>query len=210
MFLIYNTVMFSVVQRRAVIGTLRLLGVTGEQVFGLVLLETAAASAVGVALGLGLGWLLGQGAVRLVTRTINDLYYVVSVTDAPLTALSAVKGTVLGLGAGVAAAVAPALEASRVEPVEALRRSAYESRVQRILPRVGLGGAVLAALGGVILLLSERSLVWSFAGLFAIVLGLALVAPVATVAAMRSREPVGRRAARDRSAASPRAPSPAR
>ena len=83
MFLIYNTVMFSVVQRRAVIGTLRLLGVTGEQVFALVLLETAAASALGVVLGLGLGWVLGQGAVRLVTQTINDLYYVLSVTGAP-------------------------------------------------------------------------------------------------------------------------------
>ncbi|MCG6923711.1 MAG: ABC transporter permease, partial [Acidobacteria bacterium] len=54
MFLIYNTVMFSVVQRRAVIGTLRLLGATGEQVFGLVLVETVAASAVGALLGIGL------------------------------------------------------------------------------------------------------------------------------------------------------------
>jgi putative ABC transport system permease protein len=183
MFLIYNTVMFSVVQRRAVFGTLRLLGVTGEQVLVLVLLETAAASAVGVILGLGLGWLLGQGAVRLVTRTINDLYYVVSVTDAPLRALSIVKGTVLGLGAGVAAAVAPALEAARVEPVDALRRSLYDARVGRLVPKVGLGGAVVAALGGATLLLSDRSLTLSFAGLFAIVLGLALVAPLATVAA---------------------------
>ncbi len=41
---------------------------------------------MGTLLGLGLGWLLGQGAVRLVTQTINDLYYVLSVTGAPLTA----------------------------------------------------------------------------------------------------------------------------
>src|SRR5262249_24356911 len=41
MFLIYNTVMFSVVQRRAVLGTLRSLGVTPLQVFALVLAETA-------------------------------------------------------------------------------------------------------------------------------------------------------------------------
>ena len=155
MFLIYNTVMFSVVQRRAVIGTLRLLGVTGEQVLGLVLLETVAASALGIVLGLGLGWLLGQGAVRLVTRTINDLYYVVSVTGAPLTAASAAKGAVLGLGAGILAALAPALEAARVEPVEALRPSVYESRVRRILPAVGLGGVLLAALGGVALLVAR-------------------------------------------------------
>jgi len=189
MFLIYNTVMFSVVQRRAVIGTLRLLGVTGEQVLGLVLLETAATSALGIVLGLGLGWLLGQGAVRLVTRTINDLYYVVSVTSAPLTAVSAAKGAVLGLGAGLLAALGPAFEAARVEPVEALRPSVYESRVRRILPAVGLGGVLLAVLGGVALLVAERSLLLSFAGLFCVILGLALITPVATVGAMAAVGP---------------------
>jgi putative ABC transport system permease protein len=190
MFLIYNTVMFSVVQRRAVIGTLRLLGVTGEQVFALILVETAAASAVGTALGLGLGWVLGQGAVRLVTQTINDLYFVLSVTSAPLTPLAVVKGVLLGLGAGVLSAVAPAAEAARVEPVEALRPSTFEGRARRLLPWIGAAGLLLAALGGVALALAARSLVASFAGLFAIVLGLALVAPVMTVAAMGVASPL--------------------
>jgi putative ABC transport system permease protein len=184
MFLIYNTVMFSVVQRRAVLGTLRLLGATGGQVFGLVLVETAVASAVGVILGLGLGWALGQGAVRLVTRTINDLYYVVSVTGAPLNVASVAKGAFLGLGAGLLGALAPALEAARVEPVEALRSSRFESRARRLLPWVGLAGAVVTTLGALLLALADRSLALSFAGLFACVVGVALVAPAATVAAM--------------------------
>jgi putative ABC transport system permease protein len=47
MFLIYNTIMFSVVQRRAVLGTLRSLGVTGEQIFALILLEAAVVAAIG-------------------------------------------------------------------------------------------------------------------------------------------------------------------
>jgi putative ABC transport system permease protein len=193
MFLIYNTVMFGVVQRRAVIGTLRLLGATGGQVVALVLVETAAASAVGTLLGLGLGWLLGQGAVRLVTQTINDLYYVVSVTGAPLTVFTVAKAVALGLGAGVLSAVAPALEAARVEPVEALRRSSLEDRARRLLPRVGAAGAVLAALGGLLLLVSDRSLLASFAGLFAIVLGVALLAPLATVGAMSLATPIAGR-----------------
>ena len=195
MFLIYNTVMFSVVQRRAVIGTLRLLGATGGQVFALVLLETATASAVGTLLGLGLGWLLGQGAVRLVTQTINDLYYVLSVTEAPLTATTVAKAVALGLGAGVLSAVAPALEAARVEPVEALRRSAFEDRARRLIPRVAAAGVVLAGLGGLLLLASGRSLVASFASLFAIVLGLALLAPLATIAAMAVATPLAGRLA---------------
>ena len=79
--------------------------------------------------------------MRLVTRTINDLYFVLSVSGAPLTALAVAKAAALGLGAGVLSAVAPALEAARVEPVEALRRSAFESRARRLLPRVALAGA---------------------------------------------------------------------
>ena len=193
MLLIYNTVMFSVVQRRAVLGTLRLIGVTGEQVFSLVLLETLAASAVGVVLGLGLGYVLGQGAVRLVTRTINDLYYVVSVTGAPLTAASVAKGVLLGLGTGALAAVAPALEAARVEPLEALRPSRLESLGRHLVPRVALAGALLAACGAALLAVAGRSLILSFAGLFAIVLGLALLAPLLTVLAMAVIEPIGGR-----------------
>ena len=193
MLLIYNTVMFSVVQRRAVLGTLRLIGVTGEQVFSLVLLETLAASAVGVVLGLGLGYVLGQGAVRLVTRTINDLYYVVSVTGAPLTAASVAKGVLLGLGTGALAAVAPALEAARVEPLEALRPSRLESLGRHLVPRVAFAGALLAVFGAVLLAWAGRSLILSFAGLFAIVLGLALVAPLLTVVAMAIAGPIGGR-----------------
>ncbi len=195
MFLIYNTVTFSVVQRRAVIGTLRLLGATGGQVFALVLLETAAASAAGTALGIGLGWVLGQGAVRLVTQTINDLYYVLSVTGAPLTAATVAKAAGLGLGAGVLSAVPAALEAARVEPVEALRRSGFEDRARRAIPGVAAAGALLAGAGGLLLLASGRSLLASFAGLFAIVLGLALVAPLATVAAMALATPLAGRLA---------------
>jgi putative ABC transport system permease protein len=190
MFLIYNTVTFSVVQRRTVIGTLRILGATPRQVASLVLLETAAAATVGAAIGLGLGWALGQGAVRLVTRTINDLYYVVSVSSAPLTWLTVAKAAILGVGAGVLAALAPALEAARVEPVEALRRSSFTERAGRLVPRVGGAGAALAGAGALLLAFAGRSLVASFAGLFAMVLGLALVAPLATVGLMAAASPL--------------------
>jgi putative ABC transport system permease protein len=190
MFLIYNTVTFSVVQRRAVFGTLRLLGATPGQVFRLILLESGAASAVGTTIGLGLGWILAQGTLRLVTQTINDLYFVLSVESAALTPLSVLKAVVLGVGAGIVSAVPPALEAARVEPVESLRRSAYESRAGQLVPRVAAAGAVLALLGGLVLLVAARSLFASFASLFAIVFGFALAAPLATVAAMALATPV--------------------
>jgi putative ABC transport system permease protein len=179
MFLIYNTIMFSVVQRRQVLGVLRSLGVTGEQIVALILFEAALVTLVGGALGVGLGWLLGQGAVRLVTQTINDLYYALSVRDAPLEFLTVLKGVGLGLLASWLAALAPALEAASVPPVTMTQRSAFEDRARRIIPWLGLLGAALALLGALTLLLSH-TLFASFAALFAIVIGLALLVPLAT------------------------------
>lgn len=189
MFLIYNTVMFGVVQRRAVFGTLRALGATPGQILALVLAEAGAASALGALLGLGLGVLLGQGAVRLVTQTINDLYFVLSVREAPLTALAVARGLSLGIGAGLLAALAPAIEAARVEPVTALRASTFEARTRGLVPWVAAAGLLLCAAGGLLLANAGRALVPSFAGLFGIVLGLALMTPLATAGLMRVLTP---------------------
>jgi putative ABC transport system permease protein len=184
MFLIYNTVMFRVVQRRRVIGTLRALGATPGQVFGMVVIETAVAAAFGTALGLGLGWLLGQGVVLLVTRTINDLYYVLAVTGAPLTLSGAIKAALLGLGAGVLSALPPAWEASQVQPVTAMRGSTLEEASRRWLPRLAALGLVLLAAGGVTMAVLTRSLTASFGALFMVVLGIAAMVPLATVGLM--------------------------
>ena len=53
MFLIYNTVTFSVVQRRPVLGSLRALGMTRREIFGLILGEAMLLGALGTLLGLG-------------------------------------------------------------------------------------------------------------------------------------------------------------
>jgi putative ABC transport system permease protein len=131
--------------------------------------------------------------VRLVTRTINDLYYVVSVTQAPLTAASAATGLLAGLGAALVAALAPALEAARVEPVAALRPSTLEARARRLVARLLLAGLAVAAAGAAALAGSGRSLLGSFAGLFALVLGIACLAPAFTVALMAVARPLAGR-----------------
>ena len=190
MFLVYNTVLFSVVQRRAIFGTLRTLGTTPGQLFRLILAEALATAALGSLLGLGLGYLLGQSAVKLVIRTINDLYYVVAVSGAPLTTATVLKGVLMGLGAAALAAVAPALEAARVEPVTALRPSTFETRARRFVPALALSGVALGLLGLAVLALATRSLVLSFAGLSGVVLGIALVAPAFTVGLMALVRPL--------------------
>ncbi|MGB8644294.1 MAG: FtsX-like permease family protein, partial [Anaerolineae bacterium] len=111
MFLIYNTVMFSVVQRRRVLGILRCIGVTGREIFGLVMLEAGVAGALGSLLGLGLGILLGRVTVALVTQTINDLYFNLNVNGVQIDPSSLVKGLFLGIGSALLAAALPAAEA---------------------------------------------------------------------------------------------------
>jgi putative ABC transport system permease protein len=179
MFLIYNTIMFSVVQRRAVFGILRTLGANEGQVAALILLEAAVVALLGGALGVLLGWLLGQGAVRLVTQTINDLYFVLSVREAGLDLASVARGVGLGLLAALMAAAAPAWEAAQAPPITLTRRSDFEDRSRRLLPWLGLAGLALTGAGGV-LLLAVRDLAVSLGAMFLIVVGLALVVPIGT------------------------------
>ena len=213
MFLIYNTMTFSVVQRRGLLGTLRCVGVTRGQIAALVLLEAALISLVGALLGLGLGALLGQGLVRLVTRTINDLYFVVTVRDLSLDPLVLLKGLLLGIGATLFSAAVPAVEATLTPPRSVLRRSSVEDRARRLAPRLALAGAGLIVAGLLLLLIptaargeaAPLSLILAFGALFAVVLGAALISPALTVALMSLARPLlgtafgllGRMAARD-------------
>lgn len=184
-FLIYNAVTFSVVQRRSLFGTLRSIGYTREQVFGMVLGEAAIVGVLGAGLGLGLGVLLGQGAVRMVTQTINDLFFVVNVRGVQVPLSSLLKGGLAGLLASLLAAAPPAWEAASVAPRLALSRAGLESRAGTAV-RVAAGAGVLVALlGGLLLAIPTRDLFISFSGTFAVIIGLALLTPSVTVTLMR-------------------------
>jgi putative ABC transport system permease protein len=192
-FLIYNAMTFSVVQRRPLFGTLRSIGYTREQIFGMVLGEAALVGALGAGLGLGLGILLGQGAVQMVTQTINDLFFVVTVRGIQIPASSLLKGGLAGVIASVLAAAPPAWEAASVPPRLALSRTGLESRAQSAVNLVAGLGIVAALIGGVILAFPTRSLVISFGGTFAVIIGLAALTPFVTVTLMRLLgEPLGK------------------
>lgn len=190
MFLIYNSMTFSVVQRRPLFGTLRCLGVTQAEVGRLVLSEALLVGALGSALGLGLGIVLGQGAVRAVTQTINDLYFVVTVRGVAIPVESLAKGALLGVAATVASAALPAWEAATVPPRLALARSGLEDKARRAVPLVSAAGAGGIGLGAALLLIPTRSLVVSFGGIFFLTIGCALLAPLATLGLARAVQPV--------------------
>jgi putative ABC transport system permease protein len=190
MFLVYNAMTFSVVARRELLGMLRSLGVTRAEIATLVLAEAAALALVATALGIPLGVLLGQGLVRLVMRTVNDLYVTVSVSTLALPAVSLVKALVLGIAGTVLAAVPPAMEAAGSAPRVAVMRSAIETRARRATPRAALAGLVIVTAGCLALVAPVPGLGVAYAGLFAILLGAALLVPVLTLAAVAALRPL--------------------
>jgi len=190
LFLIYNTMTFSVVQRRALFGRLRCLGVTRQEVFLLVISEATLVGILGAGLGIGLGVLLGQGAVRAVTQTINDLFFVLNVQGVQIPLSSLVKGAVMGVVATLLTAAPPAWEAASVPPQMALSRSGLEVKARRAVWTVAKAGLLLGVIGGGFLLLPGRNLVISFAGTSIVVIGIAMLAPAVTTLLARALSPL--------------------
>ncbi|PJF44276.1 MAG: ABC transporter substrate-binding protein [Phototrophicales bacterium] len=188
MFLVYNTVTFSVVQRRPIIGILRSLGVTRRQVFGLIIVESLLLSFIGSVLGLGLGIVLSRFTVEAVTQTVNDSYFTVTVTQLRITPFILLKGVSVGIGATLLATLLPAYEATTTPPTSVIRRSDLEQRTMRLVPYITLIG-ITAAIGGALLLTIETLLV-SLIGVFALVIGQALLTVLATIILARLLQPI--------------------
>lgn len=189
-FLIYNTMTFSVVQRRGLIGRLRALGVTRRQIFGVVIGEAFLLGLAGTIIGLLMGIAMAFGLVQLITRAINDLYFVVNVRELTIAPFTLVKGAVLGIGTTVVAALAPAREATNAPVSTVLRRSTQESGIQDLAPRLALAGAALGAVSGALLLIPTRSIIVGYISLLLVLVAAALITPMFVLAASRIARPI--------------------
>ena len=183
LFLIYNSVSFSVLQRRALIGNLRALGVTRGRMLSLILVEAAVIGSLASILGVAAGILLGERLLVLVSQSINDLYFRLNVTEVMVSPFSVVKGLAAGVGASLAAAAVPAIEAMSFPPRLAMTRSSLEGRTGRLLPRVALSGVVTMLAAVALLLLSGRNLVAGLLAVFLLIFGFALCVPLGVRAA---------------------------
>ncbi len=181
LFLIYNTMTFSVLQRRSMFGILRSLGMTRTNIFLLVIIEAFFVGAAGALLGTILGLILGRGTVGLVTQTINDLFFVSTVRDLPIPVSSIIKGIFIGITATMLTAAFPALEAVRIPPLSAISRSNQESGVNKNIPGISLSGLISILIGAGILVIPTRNLVVSFGGTFLIVVGIAMLIPLVII-----------------------------
>jgi putative ABC transport system permease protein len=143
-FLIYNTISISVVRRRAEIGILRALGAERAAVLRLFLSEALLLGSAGAAVGVALGRLLAGAVVGLIADTVNALYTTSRPTPVELTTGQVWTGLLTGAVVALASAFAPAREAMRVTPVEAMSRGAHEHH-GRLRWRRGLGWSALFA-----------------------------------------------------------------
>ena len=185
-FLIYSAISFAVLQRRRTIGVLRALGATRGGVLAVILAEAAVLGVVGAAVGVLLGVAIGRELLTLVSRTINDLYFVVSVNEVVLPASALVKAFGAGLGVALLAAAVPAIEVASSAPQLGLRRSVVEVRAVLAARWLLVASAVLAAASGALVLLSERSLLAGFIALFMLLLSVAALTPAALRALARA------------------------
>ena len=147
-FLIFNTFSITVAQRTSEFGMLRTLGASSRQVLTSVVLEALALGVLASVVGI----VLGYGFVQLVTSAFEALGFELPQSGLVVPAEAIVVPLIVGVLSTLLSAIAPALRATRVTPLEALRDSATpdaEPTARRRWTARGLVlGGVAAILGG--------------------------------------------------------------
>jgi putative ABC transport system permease protein len=127
MFIIYNSFAIAVTQRRAEIGILRALGATRGQIRTLFLGESAIAGLAGSAIGIGFGLLMAQGLTASTDAFMEGVMGVSANADHVLVRpWLLVTAAAVGVLTSMIAAVLPARNAARVDPVKALQKGQYQ------------------------------------------------------------------------------------
>lgn len=140
-FVIFNTLSITVAQRTREFATLRTIGASRRQLLTAVVAEGLAVGLIASLIGLVLGLALAKG--------LNALFVVAGI-DLPQAGLvfagrTVVVSLLIGVLVTLAASIAPALRATRVPPIAAVREGAVlpRSRLAPLLPAIA--GLLIAA-----------------------------------------------------------------
>ncbi|MEV8516583.1 FtsX-like permease family protein [Dactylosporangium sp. NPDC051484] len=175
-FLILNTFSIIVAQRTKELALLRAMGAARGQVLRSVLLEAVIIGVVGSVFGFLVGLGLGAAGAFLFVGLADGAQ--VASLGFPVSAI--VASFVIGIGVTMVAALMPAIKASRVAPIAAMRESATPDRP---LTRLTVTGAVItaAAIGALVWGLAgagDATLSLVFGGVLGILIGVALLTPI--------------------------------
>jgi putative ABC transport system permease protein len=145
-FIIFNTLSITVAQRSREFGLLRMIGASRRQILRSVLLEAAAIGLLASVVGMGVGFLLAKGLQAVFKGVGIDL----PSTGTVFETRTLIVAFAIGIGVTVLAGLVPALRATRIPPVAALREGSALSPPRQSRVSLALGG--LATLLGVVLL----------------------------------------------------------
>ena len=147
MFIIYNTFSIVIAQRMREMAMLRAIGASRRQVLRAVLLESAIIGIVASAAGLLAGVAMSFGLRML----LSGVGLEIPSGDLVITGGTVVTAFVVGVGVTLISAVAPAVRASRIRPIAALRETAVESTstsLARTVVGLALSGVGVAPVRG--------------------------------------------------------------
>lgn len=175
-FLIHNTMLIAVAQRRREIGVLRALGLRRKDVVALLTLEGALLGIAGSVLGVALGISLSRLLLNAATRALSEIYLQIAATDIHVGNDVLLAGLGLGTLTAMLASGLPARRAADNPPADTLRTA----NVVQLVPRP-LGFTRSDALGLTAIVASRLLLLWpavgGFAALAALFLAAALLIP---------------------------------
>jgi putative ABC transport system permease protein len=149
-FLVYNTVLVSILRRRAEVGVFKTLGTSPAQIFAAFVAEGAVFGLIGSILGIALGYGLAWGTLDLIGRTVDALYVSTAPQTVTLSWKLAAIAIALGTLVSVVSAIQPALEASSVRPNTMIRAGIYQRLPDRRARRFAMAGAILLLASGAI------------------------------------------------------------
>ncbi|RTZ48129.1 ABC transporter permease [Candidimonas sp. SYP-B2681] len=131
-FLIFSAQAASVIRRRTQIALLRALGMTKGNVLRLVLAEGLVQGLLGALGGIVLGWLIAAAVLHYAGGDLGGGYFPGVQAALRSDAVVAAVFVALGLGASLLGSLAPAWEASRAQPAQALKAGDEETALKRL------------------------------------------------------------------------------
>jgi len=193
MFLVYNTVLISILRRRKDVGVFKTLGASPKQIFAAFLGEGLVFGLAGSALGILLGQALAHGILGLIGRTVNALYVSSTPEEIVLTPGIAAAGVAVGTILSLVSAVQPSIEAARVRP-SVMMRSGRRHRAHAVRPYRMAIVAFAAAIAATQIPPVAGIAVGGYVAVLFTVAGFSLLAPLILTAASRLLGPPMRRA----------------
>lgn len=190
LFLIYNAMTFSVVQRRRLLALLRAAGVTRKDIFIQVMAESIFIASIGTIGGIVGGIFLGKIMLGFVTQSLNDLYFVTTVQTVSLSPLIILKASVAGVGGTIIAAMFPAYEAAQTSPGVSLKRSSVETKLKTRIVLFSIISFVLLIIGIIILTFSGTGILVGYFGIFLLIIAFALQTPAVITVFVKVIEPI--------------------